>query len=118
MNMKRILILTLSLLLFIGAMGCSDDVKDNIGIRGEITQITRGEDDVMFIMVEGEVESDTFYDKASIRINKDTVIVKAPDEKISPEELKEGMMVEAVFQGAVAESYPVQGQARAIKVVK
>lgn len=69
-------------------------------------------------MVEGKVESDTVYDKPRVRITKDTVVLKATNEEISSEELEEGMMVEVVFQGAVAESYPVQGQAKAIRIVK
>lgn len=118
MDIKKFLLLILSLILLIGAIGCSDDAKDIIGIRGNITEITMSDDNVMVIMVEGKVESDTVYDKGRVRITKDTVILKDTDEKISPENLREGMTVEVVFQGGVNESYPVQGQAKAIRVMK
>jgi beta-N-acetylhexosaminidase len=119
MDIKKILLLILSLFLLIGAIGCNNDTKDSLGIRGDITQIILGDDEsVTGILVEGKVESDTVYDKARVGIAKDTVILKTTGQEISPEDLKEGMKVEVVFQGAVAESYPVQGQAKAIRVVE
>lgn len=119
MNIKKALLLTLSLLLLIGALGCNSNDQDSIGILGEITEIILNDDkSVAGILVEGKVESDTVYDKARVEIAKATVILKKTGEEISPDGLKQGMIVEVVFQGAVAESYPVQGQAKAIRVVK
>lgn len=120
MNTKRIYILALGFLLVFAIAACSRDAKDSIGLRGEITQIILNEDNkVTAIMAEGQVESDTTYDKARVGIAKDTVVIlKATGQKLSPEDLKEGMRVEVVFRGAVAESYPVQGQAKTIRVLE
>ena len=119
MDIKKTLLLTLSLILLIGAIGCSNNTKDSLGIRGEITQIILDDGkSVTGILVEGKVESDTVYDKARVRIAEDTVILKTTGQELSTKDLKEGMKVEVVFQGAVAESYPVQGQAKAIRVVE
>lgn len=61
--------------------GCSanPDSDDNgdykIGIRGIIKDINIGKDGAN-ILVESKIEADTVYDKASVRINVDTMIQK------------------------------------------
>ena len=73
---------------------------------------------VSAIMVEGKVESDTIHDKAKVGIEKGTKITTGNvGQKLSANELKEGMKVEIVFEGPVMESYPVQGKAKTVKVV-
>lgn len=87
--------------------------------RGQITKILiDGNKAVIGIMVEGKVESDTLYDKAKVSIDNGTKIFKEnSSQKLSGSELKEGMKVEVVFEGPVAESYPVQGKAKTIRVI-
>ncbi|MFZ5987624.1 MAG: DUF3221 domain-containing protein [Bacillota bacterium] len=121
--MKRILLLVFGIVIIIGAVGCSKsiDSKENgkIGIRGQITKVLRNEsNNISGVLVEGEVESDTSYDKASVEVAEDTKIYKGnTGQKLSVEDLKENLKVEVVFEGPVAESYPVQGKAKIIRVI-
>lgn len=117
--MKRFLILGLIFVLAVVTVGCSEETVDTIGIRGEIQEIYTGEDELTLsgILVEGEVQDDTMYDSANITIDDNTEIYKG-DEKVSLEELEIGLMVEVVFEGPVAESYPVQGTAKRITIIE
>lgn len=120
--MKRILLILLTAALFISAIGCvgtpNSKEQEKIGIRGLITKVSMSDDkEVSAILVEGKVESDTIYDKAMVSIDKNTKISADTSKKISANELKEDMKVEIIFEGPVAESYPVQGKAKSIRVI-
>ncbi len=117
MNYKKIILVVLSIMM-IALIGCQKDEKADI--RGEITGINISNDNkIVSIMVEGEFEEDTSFDKASIRIDKNTKIYMANTKtEISTDELKEGMKVEAIFDGPVAESYPVQAKAKIIRILE
>lgn len=70
-------------------------------------------------MVEGKVEQDTQYDKASIRIKDNTKIYEKDAKKeLEVNSLKEGAKVEVIFEGPVAESYPVQADAKTIIITE
>ena len=88
-----------------------------IGIRGKVTSIVNGKDGIT-ILVEGKVENDTIYDKASVTISKGTIITK---KKLSIlldiSDIIVGQTAEIVFNGAVAESYPVQGKALTVHLI-
>ena len=88
-------------------------------IRGQITSITLPQTGPGgSILVEGVKEPDTQYDKASVAITGDTDIFGVDGKPgLSIGDLEKGMRVEAWFTGAVAESYPVQAQAEAIRVL-
>jgi len=94
-------------------------LSQSIGIRGEIKEIYLSEDGTTIsgILVEGEVEEDTMYDYASVTIDENTLIYKGEDE-VTIEDLEEGLKVEIVFDGPVAESYPVQGVAERINIIE
>jgi beta-N-acetylhexosaminidase len=121
--MKRAILLILTINLIFSVIGCtkslSDKEKDKIGIRGQVTKIFMNNDKtVTGIMVEGKVESDTMVDKADIKIDKGTkILIGNTNQKFKSSELKEGMKVEVVFEGPVAESYPVQGKAKTIRII-
>lgn len=113
---KSILLLTillLSLLLF----ACSKNSSETIDIRGEVKEIYMGIEGLAMegFLVEGEVHQDTIYDSASVTINKDTKIYK-DGTKSSLEEIEEGIVVEVIFEGPVAESHPIQGVAKEIRI--
>jgi len=119
---KKIIIIFLCLTLFVLA-GCSpglepsgsDDYK--IGIRGTITDINTGKDGAN-ILVEGNIEPDTIYDKASVHIDVQTMIQKDDLSRLFEyTDLKLGDKVEVVFRGPVAESYPVQGTADIVRII-
>ena len=88
-----------------------------VGIRGIITDISLTEDGAS-IMVEGQVEQDTVYDRASVRINADTMIQKDDMSRLfEVSDLRLGDTVEVFFSGPVAESYPVQGTAAIVRII-
>jgi len=90
----------------------------NVDIRGKITKLEKKDDKTISIMVEGQKEPDTAYDKAYVRVDNDTKIYRASnDQAISSGDLKEGMNVEIKFFGPVNYSYPVQAKAGEVKVI-
>jgi len=89
-----------------------------IDIRGTVTNITIF-GDTATILVEGERETDTYYDKASIRIDQKTLITKTPlSRAIDISEISIGNKVEATFTGPVLESYPVQAVAKLVNIIE
>ncbi|MGE5495641.1 MAG: DUF3221 domain-containing protein [Burkholderiales bacterium] len=116
--MKKICLAFIAAALLLLAAACGAASDDAIGIRGEVTNIATGENTV--ILVEGEVAEDTMYDKASVAIKPDTRIISMKDGKeteASPEDIKLFDTVEVVFAGPVAESYPVQGTAKLVRIL-
>lgn len=122
--MKRIIIIVIIVLILVL---CSIAVYDNfvdrsknlkVDIRGTITNITKF-GDTATILVEGQIENDTSYDKASVRIDSNTLITKlALSRSVSISEIKIGDKVEVTFKGAVAESYPVQATAGSVHIIE
>lgn len=119
--MKKVLILGLVLIFAVALVGCNNGeaTDETIGIRGEITEIYTSEDGLIItgILVEGEVQEDTMYDSGNITIDENTQIYMG-EQEISPDQLDIGLMVEIVFEGPVAESYPVQGTAKKITIIE
>lgn len=118
--MKRVLLLIFTFILVVSLVACSES-KDTskIGIRGEITKLSQSEDNkIIFVLVEGTLESDTEFDKASVAITgKTKILEKDGEKKLSMEDLKEGMKIEVVMEGPIRESYPVQGDAKEVRVL-
>jgi hypothetical protein len=108
----------LLVLLCLAQAGCGlSDRENTIGIRGIVTHKS-GSGNQGTIMVEGNVEPDTSYDKASVRITKDTLIQKdSMSRNFGLSDIEVGSRVEVIFKGAVAESYPVQGTADAVRIL-
>ena len=117
--MKKILFIALAFILTLSLIGCSSKESEKIGIRGEITKLSQGKDiKTFFIFVEGTLEKDTEFDKASITITEKTRIVeKGTNKNLSKNDLKEGMKVEVLVDGPVRESYPVQFDAKEVRVI-
>ncbi len=87
------------------------DIKE-FDIVGEIVEIDRtGEFTV--ILVEGESTMHSVYDKANVRIDENTLIT-VDGKQADAGSLYIGMRVAVVFEGPVAESYPVQAYAAKI----
>lgn len=101
-----------------GASGKAAPPSEPAGITGTITSVNKSDGGDAFgtILVEGgEQPAGAVSDKASVTITEDTVVSKN-GRRITPVELAAGMKVRVWFEGAVAESYPVQGTARFIEV--
>lgn len=116
--MKKIFLIIITLSAFILISGCGSKAQEKVGIRGYITEIAVSSTEAS-ILVEGKIEEDTVFDKASVSINSDTVISKDGIKgKLSVSDIKRGDKAEVVFIGAAAESYPVQGTAKSIRILK
>lgn len=127
--MKKILSLLLVFVMVLSFVGCTSNQQNNqnstqnnnqskeasLAIKGMITQLdNNGENTV--ILVEGKKEDGSTYDKARVTINKDTKIYEK-DKEISAKDLRLHMYIEVYYNGAVAESYPVQMGANKVVVV-
>lgn len=118
--MRKMAVLLLCLIFVLSFTGCNKESNNKLGIRGEIQKIsTNPSGKITAIYVEGKIEQDTGHDKASISITEKTKIYEADGKKkIEASSLKEGMKVEVDFEGPVRESYPVQADAKTIRVLK
>jgi len=96
-------------------------------IRGTITDIlqadaqSREEGIIGSVLIEGVIEEDTQFDKASVTITDKTRIFEQKGQERLPmtfESLKIGQRVQARFTGGVLESYPVQATASEIVILK
>jgi hypothetical protein len=92
-------------------------VQSAIGISGEVTDIQSANSGIT-MMVESKGSDYGMYDKASVRTDADTVIMRQNGDAAALEEISIGDTVEIVFDGAVAESYPVQGRALRVTILE
>jgi beta-N-acetylhexosaminidase len=118
--MKKIVVLLFCFIFVLSFAGCNKEPNNKLGIRGEVKKVsTNDKGKITGIYVEGEIEQDTENDKASIYITEKTKIYEADGKKkLEASSLKEGMKVEVNFEGPVRESYPLQADAKTIRVLK
>lgn len=123
--MKKIRIILVLILTLMVITGCSAslDTSGDVGIKGIIKSVSSSQDPIdiqVAILVEGTVEDNLglVSDKASVSLTKDTVLVSGSDKKYFElsdlGKLTVGLAVEVIFTGPVAESYPVQGEAKVL----
>lgn len=101
--------------------GCaSGPPSDPPGIVGTITNVTptaeAGEGEVVMLVEAPEPDPSFVSDKASVRVPDGTPVYDSGGAKTGLSALEEGIEVRVWFEGAVAESYPVQGQAKAVQL--
>jgi hypothetical protein len=125
MTTARFAVAAAGLTLLLAACGDSGPGDlTNPDIRGKITVLTptpESGDVLGSALIEGDVEPGTQYDKATVRVVDSTDIyqmVSGEPEDASFGDLAEGQTVEAWFEGAVAESYPVQATAGKILIIE
>ncbi len=92
-------------------------------VRGKVTSVVglRARDLVGRIRVEGVKEKDTQYDKAVVTIPSKAKLYRWVGGKKVPAkfgEIKVGSKVQCVFDGPVAESYPVQARAGEVLILE
>jgi hypothetical protein len=92
-----------------------DGLQSALGIRGVVTDITQS-GDAITMLVEEEPETDVLM-KASVRVDGKTAIVSKDGESVGIDAIGKGDAVEVVFDGPVAESYPLQGRALRVAIV-
>jgi len=88
-------------------------------IRGKITAIIVTGGKINAIQIEGVLEKDTKYDKASVRITDKTRVFKLVGDSYqvaSLDELINGQTVEVLFTGMILERYPVSVEAEEILI--
>lgn len=119
--MVKKVITAMCIFLLLGAVGCSiNDNGKEIVVRGTITKIIRNDGGkVTGILVEGKEEQDSEYDKASVFIGDKTKIYKGSNSELQDTSvLVEGIRVQVTIEGAVRESYPVQVDAKIIRILE
>lgn len=112
--MKKIFIFFIIFSLFSMA-GFTNKNKTKIGIRGTITSMELIEDNII-IDVSGKKEKDTLYDCASVTITKDTLITENK-KNIEHNKMRTSLIVEIIFEENITESYPVQANAKLIRIL-
>ncbi|NLT97008.1 MAG: DUF3221 domain-containing protein [Christensenellaceae bacterium] len=93
-----------------------EGLQSALGIRGEVTEIEESGDGIR-MLVEEDPQADMLM-KAYVRVDSATAVVGKDEEPASPDDIRVGNIVEVVFDGAVAESYPLQGRALRVKIVE
>lgn len=117
---KRILLL-FCIILMLSFIGCKKAASNKkLGIRGSIVEISTNDNSkITGILVEGKIQQDTEYDKASIYVDEKTKIYEGETKKeLGVSSLKKGIKVEVIFEGPVRESYPVQADAKIIRIIE
>jgi len=115
------MVLTVSLVAL--AACASSPPRDAPGITGTITTLQRTDSAdggaLATILVEGGLQpAGAVSDKASVRITGTTDVFDAQGSSVTWESLAQGQEVEVWFDGPVAESYPVQGTAGAVRITR
>lgn len=128
--MKSIRFVELFIGLLLLTFGCgTSETTDDIGadIRGNITTIhqadtqRREKDIIGSILIEGAIEKDTQFDRASVTVTDKTRIFELNGQdrrSVTFGSLNVGQRVQAQFIGPVMESYPVQATATEIVILK
>ncbi len=83
------------------------------GASGEVIE---REDAAIPFLVVGDGEASE-YDQAWVTVDEETDVFDAEGETVIGEAIVVGARVEVWFTGGVAESYPVQGTASAVRIV-
>jgi len=102
----------------------ADQDEQRVDIRGAVTRMTQGSEDpetLGRLLVEGELEPDTHFDKALVRVTKTTRLFREGDRGREPArfaDLAVGQQVAATFDGPVAKSYPPQATAREVVILR
>lgn len=128
--MKSIRLLGLLMGLTSLLLGCAPSGSAPVAgadIRGTITDIYQADAQsreggiIGSLLIEGVIEEDTQYDKASVTITEKTRIFEQKGQDrlaVTFESLQIGQRVEAWFTGPVMESYPVQATASEVVILR
>jgi beta-N-acetylhexosaminidase len=126
LKLGTIPIIIFTLFIIIGCNLSISNYGKEADIRGSITSIYQATEDstgdvIGSILIEGNIEKDTEYDKASVTITKETRIFESKSGKLIKanfDSLKPNQRVQALFTGPVAESYPVQVRAKEVVILE
>ena len=99
--------------------GCAPSPpSEPAGIHGTVTSLVPGDARPASILVVGPKAqpSGAIADQARVTIAPQTLFFDAAGKPGDPADIRVGTKVVVWFQGAVAETYPVQGTARAVQI--
>lgn len=125
MCQSRLLPAVLALVVAVPALADEKD-KEKVSIRGMPASVSPADDDAKkagvlgTILMEGRKDKDTEYEKAMVKVTKATKIFQQVGRELKPasfDDIKPGVKMEIQFQGAVAESFPVQATAGKIVIM-
>lgn len=122
MNHRRILAsvgLAAALIAALALVACAPKPPaDAPGIVGVVKSLVPGDDRPDSILVEGGAQgAGAVSDKAQVRIAPSTLVFSADGKPAPASSIVQGATVKVWFTGPVAESYPVQGSAKAVQVM-
>ena len=118
-------VVAVALLLAVVLSGCSGGrtvPSEPAGITGRVTSLVAGDGRPASLLVEGAnpQPAGAVSDKASVDVPTSTQFFDAKGEPATLDAIggiTTGTRVKVWFQGAVAESYPIQGSAKAIQIL-
>jgi len=88
------------------------------GITGTVKSLVPGDERPASILVDGPSQpAGAVSDKAQVTIQPSTQFFDASGKPAKGSAVKVGTQVKVWFEGAVAESYPVQGTAQAVQIL-
>lgn len=100
--------------------------RDKVSIRGKAENVSPSSDEALkggilgTMIVDGEKDKDTQYEKANVKVTKATKIFVKVGGELKPatyDDLKTGLRMEITFAGPVGESFPVQATAGKIVIL-
>jgi hypothetical protein len=113
----RLTLLALAFLVSACGGGAADRAAD---ITGIVTSVS-GRTDGVTVLVESDPSTPSSGSKASVAVTSSTRVsrrAKGGDVAATARELTPGVQVEVWFDGPVATSYPVQGKALAVIIIR
>ena len=85
-------------------------------IRGVLTSVAHGTGGGT-LTIEENPNASSGSAKARLKLTASTIMLRANGQRLSFEELAVGQRIEAWYEGPVAESYPVQADAKGIRLL-
>jgi len=90
----------------------------NPGITGTVSSMVPGDERPASFLVEGgQQPTGAVSDKAQVTVNPSTMFFDSAGKSTKASGISVGTSVRVWFDGAVAESYPVQGSAQAVQIL-
>jgi len=112
---------TLLVLAVLVTSACSGGAASRAAdISGIVTSVS-GRTDGVTVLVESDPSTPTAGDKASVVVTSSTRVTRrsgSGEVAATFRDLRPGLRVEVWFEGPVAMSYPVQGKAQAVVIVR
>lgn len=117
---RTLLLVAVAAVVIATSIGCAPSLPAEVPgvIVGTVTSLVPGDDRPASILVEEPAPpADGVIDKAQVTIAPSTQVFGPDGAKATASSIVEGATVKVWFEGPVAESYPVQGTAKAIQVL-